>query len=515
MATTSESKTLQSEAGFAALFEHATMGILAMEENGRIEMVNPYAARMFGYASEELIGQPLEILIPDQLRQQHQEHREKYFHRPTARPMGLNLDLKARHKNGQEFPVEISLSHYSSEGQNMAIAFISDITQRRQVEEQLRLDAERIRFLIERTPAAVAMFDENMRYILVSKRWTADYQLGDRDIIGMSHYEVFPEMSEQWKKLHRRCLAGEVIRCEEDPFLRENGRVDWVKWELCPWYNREGKVGGVILFTEVITERKKSEEKLQEMNENLEMKVQEKTKELTESVAREKELNEMKSRFVSIASHEFRTPLSTILSSVSLLEKYTLTEQQENRARHITRIKSAVTNLTNILNDFLSLDKLEQGIVVTELHAFDLKAFIFDIIEELQATTKEGQEIQYQHEGKEVVVLDKQILRNVLLNLLSNAIKYSDKNVLIDVKVDKDNVLISVIDQGIGIPEPEQAKLFERFFRAHNTGNIQGTGLGLNIVKRYLELVQGNIEFTSVQNEGTTFRVQIPQQMEN
>jgi PAS domain S-box-containing protein len=242
--------------------------------------------------------------------------------------------------------------------------------------------------------------------------------------------------------------------------------------------------------------------KLLNINQKLEHEVQErigaerelrrKERALRKAFQKEKELNRLKSRFVSMASHEFRTPLSTILSSADLIEAYIKEEQQEKRTKHTTRIKSAVSNLTGILNDFLSLSKLEEGKVQSKPVTFDLGAFCLETIDELQGLLKDGQHIRYENPNGEIsIFLDKKMLKNIFFNLLSNAIKYSDPGKPIDCRLEWENDLLrlSVQDYGIGIPEAEQQHLFTRFFRAHNVENIQGTGLGLNIVKRYVDLL--------------------------
>lgn len=247
-----------------------------------------------------------------------------------------------------------------------------------------------------------------------------------------------------------------------------------------------------------------------EVKNTLEEKVKERTKELLGFLHREKELNEMKSSFVSMASHEFRTPLSAILSSVFLAEQYTDAEQQDKREKHFSRIKSSVNNLVDLLNDFLSLDKLQQGIMETERVYFDLRNFLDDVIIELNGIKKAEQAIYYSHHGNTEVQLDKKVLRNVMLNLLSNAIKYSAKDVYLMTQVGDGKVIITVTDEGIGIPAEQQKELFKKFFRAKNVNNIQGTGLGLNIVKHYIDLLDGTIDFVSRENVGTTFTIVLP-----
>lgn len=373
-------------------------------------------------------------------------------------------------------------------------------------EERSRLDEQRIRFIVENTPAAIAMFDTQMHYLMVSKRWMEDYQLGNQNIIGKSHYEVFPEISNEWKELHNRCLAGEELKCDQESFTRANGKVEWVKWKLFPWYIEEGKIGGVILFSELITEQKNSEEQL-------ELKVKERTLKLTNSLLREKELNQMKSRFVSFAAHEFRTPLTSILSSSSLIEMYNKPEHGEQRLKHVRLISSFVKNLTNILDDFLTHGELEQGVIEIKNSQFDLPEFIMKVVQELDGmVTKKNQKITYHHTGEAMIEQSTKTLRNILLNLLSNASKYStdEKEIFLLSSVENNKVSISVKDQGIGIPAQDQKDIFEQFFRASNVEQIQGTGLGLSIVKKYVELMNGHITFTSEAGEGTIFTIELP-----
>ncbi|KAA3437137.1 hybrid sensor histidine kinase/response regulator [Rufibacter hautae] len=233
--------------------------------------------------------------------------------------------------------------------------------------------------------------------------------------------------------------------------------------------------------------------------------------EIKKALQKEKDLNELKSRFVTIASHEFRTPLSTVLSSASLIGKYKLTEDDDKRQKHVSRIKSAVSNLTGILNDFLSLSRIEEGKIYNVPTDFDLRAFMEEILDEMQGYIKMGQVIRYHHQGTPATVtLDKQLVKNIVLNLLSNASKYSaeGKEILLTTVVEAEDVKIQVQDQGIGIPEADQNHLFTPFFRAQNATNYEGTGLGLNIVKRYVDIMNGTLSYSSQQNVGTTFTVQ-------
>jgi signal transduction histidine kinase len=270
-------------------------------------------------------------------------------------------------------------------------------------------------------------------------------------------------------------------------------------------------------INQLLNINKKLEFEIQERK-SAEDALREKEKALRKAYEREKELNNLKSRFVSMASHEFRTPLSTILSSAELIEAYNEMGQDAKRVKHILRIRSAVNNLTSILNDFLSLSKLEEGKVISQPMEFVLNDFCDDLLEDILPLLKPGQKVITSEENRNTVIfLDHKILKNILLNLFSNAIKYSeqDKSIYFEFFMDDKMLHFSIRDEGIGIPAEEHEYLFTRFFRAHNVENIQGTGLGLNIVKRYLELMEGIIQFESTLGVGTRFQISLPRKLPN
>ncbi len=259
--------------------------------------------------------------------------------------------------------------------------------------------------------------------------------------------------------------------------------------------------------------------KMEKLNEELEKKVEARTaklqdtmqkleaskEELSKALDKEKDLGDMKSAFVSMASHEFRTPLSTILSSASLLAKYKLEEEQPKRDKHIQRIKSSVINLNNILNEFLSLRKMEDGKVTAQESEFNIQELITSQITEMTEIFKEGQKVHYHHIGNAEVVLDKVLVKNILINLLSNAAKFSEENKPIFITTERKNhdLKFQIKDEGIGISEKDQENLCDIFFRASNATNIPGTGLGLHIVARYVKMMNGTMEIKSKLNEGT------------
>lgn len=237
---------------------------------------------------------------------------------------------------------------------------------------------------------------------------------------------------------------------------------------------------------------------------------------LEQALAKEKELGILKSQFVTMASHEFRTPLSTILSSASLIGKYVGSNHHEKRLKHVNRIKSAVKNMTNILEDILSLGKMEEGKVNCKPQSIELHQFIPELVNRFQALLKPGQQISFQMDPTELTVeWDTKLIEQILNNLLSNASKYSDEGSTIHVSIeqDEDHVITTIRDEGIGIPLEEQKHLFDRFFRASNAINIKGTGLGLHIVHGYVLLMNGSIDFKSEEHMGTTITIHLPQQI--
>lgn len=243
----------------------------------------------------------------------------------------------------------------------------------------------------------------------------------------------------------------------------------------------------------------------------VEVELQNKEEKLKQALEQEKEVGELKSRFVSMASHEFRTPLTSILSSAALIGRYQDRTQQARREKHINRIKASVANLTGILNDFLSLSKLEEGKVSLSFSEINLDNLFDEILQDTKSLLKPDQSVHYTSTDKNrTIVTDERILKNILFNLVSNAIKYSNKDIQCSISLTNDTLEIEIKDEGIGIPYEDQKYLFTRFFRAGNVTNIQGTGLGLNIVHNYIQKLNGKISFESIPEKGTTFTLTIP-----
>ncbi len=405
---------------FEALFNYATIGIVVTDHTGIIINFNKYAEIQFGYAKTDVIGRPVEILIPNSLHDTHVGHREEFYQHSEPRRMGEGRELYALKKDETKFPVEVSLSHYALDGETFVIAFVIDITVRKRGEAMI--------------------LQQNADL----EKWTHD--------IRQLNAQLEQKVDDRTKMLR-----------------------------------------------ETLAELERSR------------------KELSEALESERELGELKSWFVTTASHEFRTPLSTILSSAWLLGKYKPEEYEEKKEKHIQRIKTAVEGMKGILEDFLSLGKLEEGKVMArteELNAGNCIGELQSVIGEMEHLLKPGQQIDFLHTiERPTIHVDMHLLKNIFINMISNAIKFSGENTVIRIhlQLSGQDFSLSVQDKGIGISEEDQQHLLERFFRARNAANIQGSGLGLHIIGKYLELLHGTIQIRSVLEEGSCFTIHLPQ----
>lgn len=491
------------------LFNTATEGLLVVNGNGVIELANPSAYRIFGYEAGELLGMCVDDMLPKHLKEKHVAHRTGFMKSPRRRPMGHGIDLIGVRKDGSSFPIEISLNHFRDDADRpLVMALIMDVTARKENEAEIKLlnkqlekrvnqrtkelkESQMLYRLIARNfpEGAINVFDRDFKYVFAEGADMYRYGITSEKLVGKNYLDRLPaELREMMREKLLEVLAGNNQKFDvkyQDQYYIVN---------TVGLSNDKGEIDRILLVEQNITDRKLAEERT------------------VEALDKERQLNELKSRFVSMASHEFRTPLSTVLSSLSLLEKYDQAGKEENKPKHYKRIRSSVRHLTSLLNDFLSLEKVESGNVYLSKDKINIKELFGELTEQHNQLTKAGQEILFEFEGIEEVDVDQNLLHIMCSNLLSNAIKYSGEGKRIDLraKVTQEELVFSVTDRGIGIPYDDQENMFGRFFRAKNATNIQGTGLGLNIVSKYLNLLNGTITFESVPDEGTTFFISIP-----
>jgi PAS domain S-box-containing protein len=261
----SEEALRSSQAKLQGIISSAMDAVVSVDEQQRIVVFNQAAESVFRCPASEAIGSTLDRFIPQSLGEAHREHIRQFGSAgATNRSMNAPGILTAVRSNGEEFPIEATISQVPADGEKLFTVILRDITERKRAEEALQESEERLQLFIEHAPAALAMFDREMLYLSASRRWRTDYGLGDRDLHGLSHYEIFPEVSDEWKAAHCRGLAGEVLRSEADRFDRADGSVQWIRWEIRPWHDKKGEVGGIVIFAEEITERKRAEEALHE-----------------------------------------------------------------------------------------------------------------------------------------------------------------------------------------------------------------------------------------------------------
>lgn len=523
---------------FEAIFLYATIGIVITKHDGTITAVNPFALNEFRYDENELVGKRIEILVPERDREKHSTHHDKYTKNPQTRLMSSKSNLFARRKDGTEFPVEISLSSYEKGNKAYTIAFILNTTQRKKTEQEIiqlnkelkskveiksadlkettleleisrNLLAEALAFqkaMLENAGAIIIATDNNGMITFFNPEAISSLGYSANEIVRLHTPVLFHDKTEI--DLKREALFNEFgitiqndfdvlveksrrgIHTEEQyTYKRKNKSGFPVVLSITTIRNTNGQVTGFMGIAIDITERKKAEGIL------------------LESLKRERELNELKSRFVSMASHEFRTPLSTILSSAYLIGKYPSREDQPKREKHLDRILSAVTTLTDILNDFLSVGKIEEGKIQVKPSTFNIRDFMITLTGELKNTLRKNQKIRYLHKGDEDIYMDSSLMKLIIMNLVSNASKFSPEESIIEIKTirDSESFTLAVKDYGIGIPKADQEHLMERFFRGSNANSIQGTGLGLHIMAKYAELMNGKINCISEQGKGTEF----------
>jgi len=364
--------------------------------------------------------------------------------------------------------------------------------------------------LFNNVAIGIIVTNDNGEIIMINDFALSQFHYEEEELIGKKIEILIPQRYRE-RHIHHRERYGTNAHSRPmgvgmDLFaVKKEGTEFPVEVSLSP-YSRGTRQFAVVFISD-ISVRKESEMALLQLNAELEEKVKERTQSLTDALSKEKELNELKSRFVSMASHEFRTPLSTILSSAYLVSKYETTEDQPKREKHIQRIVSSVNMLNDILNDFLSVGKIEEGRMQVRFSDVKIEETIRAQINEMHTILKRGQKIYYTHSGKEQAWLDMTLLKHILMNLVSNAIKFSPESsqIIISTEYADDTLTLSVKDAGVGISKADQEHLFERFFRGSNVTNVQGTGLGLHIVAKYAELMNGEIICKSDINMGTEF----------
>ena len=497
-------------------------------ERGTIIEVNTAAVDLFGYSADELIGQRTEFLLPDRLHHVHYKNRETFQAHPVRQSFGVSQRLCAIAKSGREIPIEVTVGPFGDSTTQVVVA-VRDVSDRLKREEQLRgtideldrrlraseLDFRRLnehfKLFLKNAPAAIALVDRQMRYLIVSDRWLSDYGLADRDIHGLSHYDTFPEISERWKDLHRRCLNGEILKSDEDRFERPNGAIDWVRWELHPWRQPDGRVAGMLIFSELITARKNAETALKTSHQQLEQRVADRTAELEHLKNEADRANAQKSWFVAAASHDLRQPLQASLAYLSVLSRKA---EREDLEELCDKARQPMKAMSDILDVLLDISDLEGGQVKPQMTSFPLNDLLTSVVASAQHQALEKGLRLACLPTELSVTSDQRLLERVLSNFVTNAIRYTERGLIgIYCEPVAGKICVSVTDTGIGIPTDALGAIFEDHVQLANPARDRrkGLGLGLSIAKRIADALGHRISVHSELGAGSSFTIELPQ----
>lgn len=478
----------------------------ALQNDNPVVYSNAAFGKLTGYSNEDIIGKNLRFLQGEDREQEGIVEMNK----AVKEGRSCEVEVKNYRKDGSMFWSEIAITPIKDKA-GVIIHFIAiqdDVTKRKNIE----IERSHWSKIFNESLNEIFVFDtQSLQFVNVNLGAQKNMGYSLEELLLITPVDIKPDFTETE---FRKVLVPLFEKTEEKiqfetMHQRKDGSMYPVEVHLQMSTLGEQEVFLAIILD--ITERRNYTEKL-------EKKVEERTKQLKEALAAEKELNELKTRFLSLVSHEFKTPLSSILTSITLIGKYTQTEQQEKRDKHVTTIKNKVKYLDTILNDFLSIEKLESGKINYKVERFPLSKIINEVVYNSNMLLKTGQRIQYPENIDEIIIeFDEKTLELALSNLVHNAIKYSPEDSIIDLKVnvEKEKIILKIIDTGIGIPEEEQKHIFNRYFRAENALLTQGTGIGLNIAKQNLENLGASLEFTSKENRGSTFTVSIPKERNN
>ncbi len=457
--------------GVAHILERITDGFVALDNQWRFTYINSPAVPLFlGRKREEMLGKNIWEIFPHQAEGNISRH---YHH---ARETGQAVHFE------EWFGENLCTEQHVYPSEDGLSIYMRDITERKRADEILRANEERLLLLMQHTPACVSMLDRNLRYLHVSQRWLESFRLTGRNVIGKTLYEVFPRSSPHWREAHQRALQGEQCKNEEDVITYEDGSSDWIRWEAIPWRDGRGEVGGVIIFHEIITERRTVEQR--------------------------------KDEFISLASHELKTPVATLKGFAQLLLRRMRKQNDARLLEPLDKMVVQLDKLTVLINDLLDISRIQAGKLIFREEPFDLAELLQEMVENVQETLPTHQ-LLIQRSEPATVYGDRDRIGQVLINLLTNAVKYSPfaHEVLISLEHMQGNARVSVQDFGLGIPPDQLARVFERFYQVSSgtrDKNLTGLGIGLYISHEIVQRHQGQLWAESIVGQGSTFHFTLP-----
>ncbi len=467
--------------------------------------------RILGYSLEE--AEPTSQWWTERIHPEDVQRVQNETELALANSDRCTIEYRVRNKDNQYvYVVDHGIVTRDADGRIMRLVGSTiDITERKQAEaerecllQRERAANELLQLFIEHAPAAVAMLDRQMRYLFTSRRWLQEYGAGYTSLTGLCHYDVVPDMPDEWRGVHQRCLAGATERRQEDYFVRADGLAIWLHWEVLPWYTSGGDIGGIIIFAENITDRKQAEQEREQLLER-------------ERVAREQaeNANRIKDEFLAVLSHELRSPLNPILGWTKLLRSRKFDEKAADRA--LETIERNAKLQTQLIEDLLDVSRILQGKMVLDTSAVNLAATIEAALEtvRLAASAKDIQIHILLDSNVGNVWGDSNRLQQVIWNLVSNAVKFTPSRGWVEVRLEQvgGDAQIQVRDNGKGISPEFLPHVFEYFRQADGTTTrtFGGLGLGLAIVRHLVELHGGSVLADSPgEGLGATFTVRLP-----
>jgi protein-histidine pros-kinase len=465
------------------VLDTAPDAMLLVGPHGRIGMVNRQLESMFGYERGELVGQRVEILVPERFRETHRGHRRSFMGDPNLRPMGKSLELHGRRKDGTELAVEVSLSPIEHEVGLIVSVAVRDVTERRRVADQFRA-------LLDTAPDAMVITDGDGGIRLVNRQLESMFGYARDDLIGQRVEMLVPARLRDGHRTHRAVYTHSPRVRQMGPGLalfglRSDGSEFPVEISLSPLETDDGTLISAAIRD--ATERVETERRL-------------------------RELDVLKDEFLSVVSHELRTPLTAITGFTQLLLQRPDSIDDAGRTDMLARIARNAGEMDRLVGQLLDLSRLDAGHVAVHPEPVDLHDAVVACVQALAADVASRVEIDLP-DGL-LVATDPHALERVLSNLLTNGAKFSppDTPVRIGAHVDGREAIVTVSDEGVGIPAAEQEKVFDRFYQLGATvrGPRHGTGIGLSIVRRYVELLGGRVWVDSAPEQGSTFSFTLP-----
>ncbi len=482
---------------FTAIVESAMDAIVTIDENQLVILFNPAAENVFGFPAAEILGQPLDRLIPGVYRGAHGEHVRRFGKSGvTRRAMGALAPVRGLRADGTDFPIEASISQVRIDGRLFFTAILRDITERQRAEEALRRSQEQLRMLIEHAPISLAMLDRDMRYLAVSRQWRDEFAAG-RDLLGQSHYQVNPDLPEAWREFHDRALGGEIMDYREDAWLRADGTLRWLRRSAHPWRDGEGRIGGIVVSREDITERKRVEEK----------------------AARAQKLEALGTLAGGIA-HDFNNILVAISGNAKLARAEVPADHPAQAS--LAEIAKASARAADLVRRIVAFSRTEER----KREVQSLAPVIDEVLQLLRATLPARIDLRSEPlPGAPSARVDASEIHEILVNLINNsahAIGTGAGTITVGLSLaefGRDAALVNhelgpgrycrltVKDDGAGMDAATRARIFDPFF---TTKGSEGTGLGLSLVHGTMRAHGGGISVYSEPGRGTMFHLYFP-----